>query len=654
MSMQLPQVLIRNSFNILGLSSSASLKEIRKRSQQLLQLAKIEEIQEFDADIGHVCEFRSESEVKLALERISGIKERLREIFFWFDDHNIENQKSLVLIAQGNYQEAIDILDKTNTAGIDWLEHKNLALALMFQAFASSDLNSFCRSLELWKQIAESEDFWKFYEKHYLLHDELGTSSSLFDEFRGSIYESLSAKAVSFYHQTKNPETIGLYYSAFGQIGKFIDSDVLQPIILKIKKELEDLVELGNDLKACALGELVKRPPMKYGTKVCPPPPGMTGTVICKETQEGLVKRGLKKIHKYFLDLDKFELSEYSPLAVLRNNSAEKLRSISVDIYNDNCSPEIALLLLEQGSKLAVSDAITMKIEADQTTIKETQLWKTVADRFEKVKELIAEGKIEEAKSGFLSLDNELAQKDDESSSGARINLLISYCSHLMAKGHELFEKKMFGINTLAIDGLLNWPKHRDSIRSFEQAYEILTDRLYLLSFIDPSSDRTTLSKTVESISNSLKNCEITSLVDNHQAHLETMEETANEQENENTQIAIRMLGVAACFRIFYRRFRGIIQRKTWKWIGWGTAIAFYFLVIMDSDSASKASKQSTYRSNSPYSSTSSQSLTYEEKQVIEYFQKNNPELLRKVRKEGYSDKQLARYVIEHADDEEE
>jgi hypothetical protein len=654
MSLQLPQVLIRNSFNILGLSSSATLKEIRKRSQQLLQLAKIEEIQEFETDIGHVREFRSESEVKLALERISGIKERLREIFFWFNDHNIENQKSIVLISQGNYQEAIDILDKTSTASIDWLERKNLALALMFQAFASSDFNGFCRSLELWKQIAESDDFWKFYEKHYLLHDELGTSSSLFEEFRGSICESLSAKAVSFYHQTKNPEAIGLYYSAFGQIGKFIDTDVLQPIILKIKKELEDLVGLGNDLKACALGELVKRPPMKLDTKDFPPPPGMSGTVICKETQEGLIKRGLKKIHRYFLNLDKFELSEYSPLAVLKNNSAEKLRSIAVDIYNDNCSPEIALLLLEQGSKLAVSDAIAMKIEANKTTIKETQLWKTVADRFEKVKELIAERKLEEAKSGFLALDNELAQNDDESSSGARVNLLINYCSHLMEKGHQLFEKKMFGIKALAIDGLLNWPKHRDSIRSFEHAFEILTDRLYLLSFINPSSDRADIFKTIESISNSLKNCEITSLVDYHQAHLGTIDETANGQENENTQIVIRMLGAAACFRIFYRRFRGIIQRKTWKWIGWGTAIAFYFLVIMDGDGESKLSKQSTYRSNFSYSTTSSQSLTYEEKQVIEYLQKNDPEVLRKVRKEGYSDKQLARYIIEHADDEEE
>ncbi len=146
----------------------------------------------------------------------------------------------------------------------------------------------------------------------------------------------------------------------------------------------------------------------------------MTGTVICKDTQEGLIKRGLEEIHRYFLDLDKFELSEYSPLVVLRNDSAEKLRSISVDIYNQDCSPEIALLFLEQGAKLAISDAIAMKIETDKTTIKETLLWMTVDDRFEKVKELIVEQKIREAKNEFLTLDNELAQNDDESTRGVR------------------------------------------------------------------------------------------------------------------------------------------------------------------------------------------------------------------------------------------
>lgn len=645
MSMQLPQVLIRNSFNILGLSSSAALKEIRKRAQQLLQLAKIEEIQEFEIDIGHVREFRNESEVRLALERISGIKERLKEIFFWFEDHNIENQKAIALISQKNYVHAIDSLKQANKTNVDWLQSKNLALALMFQAFASSDLNSFRRSLELWKRITDSDDFWNFYEKYYLLHDEFGTSSSLFQEFRGSIYELLSAKAVSFYHQTKNPEAIGHYYSILGQIGQSIDTEVLQPVVHKIKKEIDDLVELSKNLITCALRELGKSPP---------PLPGKLSSVDCKETQESLIKQSLQKIHGYFMVLEKFELSEYSPLAVLSNDSAEKLRSLTIDIYNQNCSPEIALLFLEQGGKLAASNAISMKIEADKTIIKETQLWQTVVPRFEKIKELIAKRKIQEAKSEFLKLDNELSQKDDESSNGTRVNLLINYCSHLMEKGHQLFEKKMLGIKTLAIDGLLNWPKHRDAILSFEHAFEILTDRLYLLSFINPSIDRAHILKTIESISSSLKNCEITSLVDYHQAHLETIDETANQQENENTQIVIRMLGAAACFRVFYRRFRGVIQRKTWKWLGWGAVIAFYCLVMMNNDSKSKSSKSSTYRSNSSYSLTPAQSLTYEEKKVIEYLQKNDPATLRKIRKEGYSDKQIARYVIEHADDEEE
>lgn len=224
-AMQLPQILIKNAFNIFGLSSSSTLKEIRKRSQQLLQLAKIEEVQEFDIDIGHVREYRNEGEIRIALERVSGIQDRLKEIFFWFEDHQIDSSKALELISKGNYQKAIDIFEKP---GSNWLDKKNLALALMFHAFASYNIDNFCRSLDVWKLIADSDDFWKFYEKHYLLHDELGTSPSLFEEFRNSFYEIISTKAVSFYHQTKNPAAIGAYYSTFRRIGKDVDLEIIR------------------------------------------------------------------------------------------------------------------------------------------------------------------------------------------------------------------------------------------------------------------------------------------------------------------------------------------------------------------------------------------------------------------------------------------
>ncbi len=380
MTAQLPQVLIRNSFNIFGLSSSSALKEIRKRSQQLLQLAKIEEVQEFDTDIGHVRELRNEGEIRQALERVSGIQERLQEVFFWFDDHSIESRKAVALVSKEDYKSALDIFNKADKANTDWLGRKNLALTLMFHAFAASNIDSFCRSLRLWKLIAESDDFWKFYETHYLLSDELGTSSSLFQEFRSSICEILSAKAVSFYHQTKNPEAIGACYSSFGRIGKIIDVEILQPVILKVKKEIEELEKIDPE----------------------------------SEMDATLIRRILKKIHKSFTDLDKFELSEYSPLTVLKNDTAEKLRSISVDIYNRNADSEIARLFLEQSSKLAVSETVVDKIKADKSQLKENETWQSVSGKFEKVKTLIADQRMEEAKSSYLSLDNELAGQSDE------------------------------------------------------------------------------------------------------------------------------------------------------------------------------------------------------------------------------------------------
>lgn len=613
-AIQLPQILVRNSFNILGLSSSSALKEIRKRSQQLLQLAKIEEVQEFDIDIGDVRVLRNESEIRVALERVSGIQERLKEIFFWFEDHRTESRKALEFISKGNYQKAITIFE---ASGSDWLDKKNFALALMFQAFATSSMESFCRSLEVWRLIADSDNFWKFYETHYLLHDELGTAPSLLEEFRSSLFETLSAKAVFFYHQTKNPKVLGACYSVFGKIGKTADSEILQPVILKVKMEMAEL-EKAEDATS--------------------------------------KKKVFKKIHKCFSELEEFELLEYSPLVVLKNDIAEKLKSIAVDIYNENADTETARILLEQSSKLAVSEALLDRIESNIKQLKENSAWESVSERFNHIKNLIEKQKLEEARGAYLRLDNDLVAEAAESSTSNRIHLLINYCSSVMQKGHELFDKKKFGIRTLAISAFLNRKNQRKGILAFEHAKEILQDRLYLFDFLDAASDRSNISKTIDNISNDLRYCELESLFDRHQAYLQVMENTAHDQPDENTQIAIKLLGAAICFSILYRRCKRVYLKTLWKWIGSIAAIFFYFCVIMLSDKqTSKSSyKRNSYPTKSSYSSGSpSHQLTKEEKVIIDYLQKNNPEVLKKVRKEGYSDKQIARYVIEHAEDEE-
>ena len=286
MSAQLPHALIGNAFNILGLSSLSSLKETRKRAQQLLQLAKIEETQEFDSDIGHVRELRSEDQIRLAMEKVTGIKDRLCEIFFWFDEHSVESQKAIFLISGRDYLGALRVLEGAEKGKADWLSSKNLALALMFDAFAASSLTSLLRSLELWKRISQSEDFWSFYQRHYLLHDELGTSASIFEEFGDSITEILSSQVAAFYRQTKNPEAIGVFRSIFGTVGKPIDIEIIHPIVLKIKNEMDEL-------------EIITQ----------------------KHSPDAeLVRRILNNVNKSFLELEKLELSDYSPLTVLRED----------------------------------------------------------------------------------------------------------------------------------------------------------------------------------------------------------------------------------------------------------------------------------------------------------------------------------------------
>ena len=181
-----------------------------------------------------------------------------------------------------------------------------------------------------------------------------------------------------------------------------------------------------------------------------------------------MIRLVLGKIHQCFVDLDEFGLFDYSPLTVLKNDTAEKLRSISVTFSNRNSDAKTAYLFLDQSSKLAVSEAIAFKIEADKRLLLENEIWQSVSGKFEEVKSLIVEQKFEAAKSAYLRLDSDLAEDKAEFSANTRIQLLINYCLLVIEKGHELFGKRKFGIEILAISGLLNKKKPKGCCACFQ------------------------------------------------------------------------------------------------------------------------------------------------------------------------------------------
>jgi hypothetical protein len=616
MSRELPRILIKNSLNILGLSASATLKEIRKRAQLLLQMAKIEESQEFDTDLGSVRELRNESEIRLALERITGIKDRLKELFFWFDDYSIKNQRSIALISKRNYQEAIELLEQSDH--IDWLEYKNLGLALIWHAFTSSNLVSFCRSLAIWNQLVESDDFWKFYEKYYLHLDELGTDSLLFQEFRVSIYEFLSRLTVDFYQLTKDCDVIAVFHLIFGQIGQSIDSEIIQPIVFKIKKEIENLK-----------------------------------TIIPEADRNiGLIDLVLKTIYTHFLNLDKFTLSKYSPLIIFRNDTADQIRNLFVSNYNKTGNTALAFLLLDQCAKIAVSKALEIQIEADKKLVLENEFWKTFSLQIDKLNKLITAGKIEEAKHRYLYLDSELENQQNKASQRERISLLLNFCSQSIEKGHELCNKETIDIK------LIKQMNIKKGIKNFDCALQILKNHLFLIEFAKSFSGPLDI---INKLTTFLQNQKLDELVDNKDSYFRHVDSCASMQKSEPAQIAIQLLGGALFYAALYRRIHKKAQARLWGKLLYPAVAAVIFICNITSKSSKPPSYQhhssksvpSVNRRTPPQKVTTAQyygnseSLTYAEKSILEYLKKNEPEQFYAMKKLGYSDKLIAQTMIE-------
>jgi len=123
-------ILLSNSYPLLGLDNTATQKEILKRSRDILKLLAIDEKQEYDLDIGIFNKQRTESRVKEAEQNLTVSKKRIIEYFFWFDIHDSTDEKAISLIKKLELSGARDIWKKvTETDNSNAIFYKkNLAL----------------------------------------------------------------------------------------------------------------------------------------------------------------------------------------------------------------------------------------------------------------------------------------------------------------------------------------------------------------------------------------------------------------------------------------------------------------------------------------------------------------------------------------------
>lgn len=327
-----------NAYHILGLDTSASEKDILKRSKEILNRLRVDDVPEYDIDIGLFSDFRNEDSVKDALQRLQAPKKRIREYFFWFQVADSIDEQVIGLFKLKDYFNAIRTWDSAaeqeNTKGLFY--KKNLAI-LYCLALSAEDNNEYLRnSLHAWKELIDSDKFWAAFSKVYKLHDEQTASDDIIQEFKKHAVESLSDIYTELHQIHKNSDYINEFQKVFSVKGEKIEKNVLAPAYQAINTAVEGLekMEVSKDGK------------------------------FDKEESED-IKKYVSSVQEELNKLIDLGLYEDSQTKIMRDRAANALRGIVLDLHNNLSELEKSKKLLEIAVNLAGTDSLKSKLKTE-------------------------------------------------------------------------------------------------------------------------------------------------------------------------------------------------------------------------------------------------------------------------------------------------
>lgn len=340
-----------NAYNVLGLDTSASQKDIAHRSKEILTRLKIDDIPKYDTDVLIFKNFRTEQSVKHAVSTLSTPKKHIEDYFFWFQASDSVDDQALGLLRQGNYDEAVRIWDEHSASPSvkALLYKKNLALLYTLLLFVENNKSYLDKSVALWNEIIKSDRFWNSFSKVYKLHDDLGADNTVMDDFRQHIAASLGDIYTELSSHYKDNIFAATFSKNFGLKGKKLETDVLGPIY----KVLNDAVEKIESMKVSA-----------------------DGTLDAQETLE--IKNQVDILQTEFNKLIELGLYDDSQIQGLRDRAASSLRQLSIDLENNLNQTEVALGIAKIAGQISGGAGIKGQMRQDVQTLETNRLIKPV------------------------------------------------------------------------------------------------------------------------------------------------------------------------------------------------------------------------------------------------------------------------------------
>ncbi len=360
-------LLKNNGYLILGLDASASQKDIVVRAKDLTKYIQIEEIPQYDLDLGIFENFRTEVSVKEAVQRLTSPKKQIKDYFFWFNITDDIDEQALGILRKNDPVAAAQVWEyHAEGDSIKALFYKkNLVILYCLFLFSENNERYLKISLNLWHELMNSERYWIAFSKIYKLNDELNTDQEILLDFRKHCISYLSDLYTELSRVHNDDSYISEFSRVFNARGEKTEKVVLAPIF----QEITGAVEKLEEMKVSEDGQLDK-----------------------EEARQ--IKEYVSNIQECCNRLIDLGLYDDSQSKTIRDRAAAAIRSITLDIHNNLDDLPKAEQLLKIAMQFVGTSGMQKKIQQDLDVFETNK--KDLAT-FSPVMELIKDKKFLEA-----------------------------------------------------------------------------------------------------------------------------------------------------------------------------------------------------------------------------------------------------------------
>lgn len=330
-----------NSYYLLGLPVSASQNDIKRKSRLITAKLGIGE-SSLESDYSFLKAKRTESTIKEAAQRLSSPLKKIQDVYFWFSDDN--DSELIKIIKTQSIEEVYTLFRKRAEPTGKWNDKRNFAILLTQLLQYKNEYKLYLEdSVELWKNLINTESAWRFFELYYKNIDDLSTDESVVSDLRVYVDKVISDIYSDLSQKWDDKKYTQQYTKLFNKMGAVTEKKVYEPCAFEIK---ESCIALDSI-------EWAKDEPSERNLKT--------------------VKEALANIQNSFNILIDNEIYDGSKSIALRDKAAESIRSVGIKFHNDYSDYEKAEGLIEIADKLAGTTALRSQIGEDKTTSQTTK-----------------------------------------------------------------------------------------------------------------------------------------------------------------------------------------------------------------------------------------------------------------------------------------